>query len=170
MAGLARLDLWRKHPMAHCVTRPSPASEELRTIRKRKYKYNPAAPSGVVSASGKPIGYKRKDGYWLLSYGGKHILAHRVVWALNFGVIPEGMVIDHINRNPSDNRIENLRVVTQSANLMNVGVRSHCRSGEKFISLDVRTGRFSVRIRRKSYGTYGTLEEAIAVRDANTTH
>ena len=89
---------------------------------------------------------------------------------LNFGAIPEGMVIDHINRNPSDNRIENLRVVTQSANLRNVGVRSHCRSGEKFISLDVRTGRFSVRIRRKSYGTYGTLEEAIAVRDANTTH
>lgn len=89
---------------------------------------------------------------------------------LNFGVIPEGLVIDHINRDPSDNRIENLRVVTQATNLSNVGVRSHCRSGEKYISLDVRTGRFSVRIKRKSYGTYGTIEEAVAVRDANTTH
>lgn len=89
---------------------------------------------------------------------------------LNFGVIPEGLVIDHINRDPSDNRIENLRVVTQALNLTNVGVRPHCRSGEKYISKDVRTGRFVVRIKRKSYGTYGTLEEAVAVRDANTTH
>lgn len=152
--------------MVHCDTPHSPASGELRTTQARKYKYSKEAPSGVVSATGKPIGYKRKDGYWLLSYGGKHLLAHRVVWMLNFGVIPEGLVIDHINRDPSDNRIENLRAVTTSVNNANSKVRSHCVSGEKHVAVDKRTGRFTVRIRRKSYGTYGTLAEAIAIRDA----
>lgn len=152
--------------MVHCDTHLSPAFAELRTIHKRKYKLDPSAPSGVASASGKPLGYKRKDGYWILSYGGKQLLAHRVVWILTHGEIPEGMVIDHINRNPGDNHIENLRCVTQAVNLSNVGARSHCLSGEKYIAIDKRTGRFSVRIRRKSHGTYGTLEEAVAVRDA----
>lgn len=154
--------------MARYDTPRSPNSEELRTIQKRKYKLDRAAPSGVVSASGKPLGYKRKDGYWITSYGGKQLLAHRVVWTLTHGEIPEGMVIDHINRNPSDNHIENLRCVTQAVNLSNVDVRSHCLSGEKYIAIDKRTGRFSVRIRRKSHGTYGTIEEAISVRDAAT--
>ena len=148
-------------------TLASPASEELRQTRARRYKYNQSAPSGVVSVSGRPIGYRRKDGYWILSYGGKQMLAHRVVWILNFGVIPEGLVIDHIDRNPSNNRIENLRVVTQAINLGNVAVRPHCSSGEKYISLDKRTGRYSVRIKRKSYGTYGTLEEAVEVRNGH---
>ena len=93
------------------------------------------------------------------------MLAHRVVWILTHGEIQEGMVIDHINRDPSDNRIENLRCVSQAVNLSNVGVRSHCLSGEKYIAQDSRTGRFCVRIKRKSYGTYGTLDEAIAARD-----
>lgn len=40
---------------------------------------------------------------------------HRVI----VGVIPEGMEIDHINRNRLDNRRANLRVVTVSANRQN---------------------------------------------------
>lgn len=82
------------------------------------------------------------------------------------GPIPDGLVIDHINRNTSDNRIENLRCVPQSVNLANVSVRPHCKSGEKYIALDSRTGRFTVRIRRVNHGTFATLEEAIAKRDS----
>lgn len=153
--------------MTHFDTHHSQCSEELRTILARKYKLDSEAPSGVSSGhTGKPIGSRRKDGYWLISYGGKTMLAHRVVWVLTHGEIPEGMVIDHINRDTSDNRIENLRCVTQSVNLTNVSVRSHCKSGEKFISVCSRTGRFVVRIKRKSHGTYGTLSEAIQIRDS----
>lgn len=85
---------------------------------------------------------------------------------LNFGVIPDGFVIDHIDRNPSNNKIANLRAVPQAINLRNVGVRSHCRSGEKYINTDNRTGRYTVRINRKTYGTYASLDDAISMRNS----
>lgn len=41
-----------------------------------------------------------------------------LVWAMHNGKLPaKGMVIDHINGNPNDDRIENLREVSQSINL-----------------------------------------------------
>ena len=47
-----------------------------------------------------------------------HILMHRVVWAWHHGRLPT-MQIDHINGNGFDNRIENLREVSQSENMRN---------------------------------------------------
>ena len=41
--------------------------------------------------------------------------AHRVIWALVHGEWPEGQ-IDHINGVRDDNRLENLRVVTNQDN------------------------------------------------------
>ena len=49
----------------------------------------------------------------------KCVRAHRVVWMAKNGRVPEGMVIDHINRKRSDNRLSNLRAVTPKENYMN---------------------------------------------------
>ena len=46
-----------------------------------------------------------------------HFLYHRAVWAVVHGYLP--MIIDHINGNPYDNHIENLREVSASENNMN---------------------------------------------------
>ena len=46
-----------------------------------------------------------------------HILYHRAVWAVVYGYFPR--VIDHINGNPYDNRLENLREVSASENKKN---------------------------------------------------
>ena len=151
----------------------SHVSVEQKIIAAKKCKYNPASPSGLVFLRfGKPVkmGTLRKDGYWSTQLDKKNVQVHRIVWVLNFGSIPAGMEIDHINRNPSDNRIENLRLVTRSQNGFNRRVHKQSRTGERYIHTCSKTGRFIVRISGKSYGTYGTLEEAIAVRDANTTH
>lgn len=45
--------------------------------------------------------------------------AARVVWEVFRGEIPDDKEIDHINTVPSDNRLENLRVVTHRENLLN---------------------------------------------------
>jgi hypothetical protein len=44
---------------------------------------------------------------------------HRLVWIAANGEIPAGVEIDHLNRDVSDNRIDNLRLVTHSENLRN---------------------------------------------------
>ena len=61
------------------------------------------------------------DGYRRFSLNYRKVLLHRAVWIYHNGAIPDGMVIDHINRDNSDNRIENLRCVTQQVNSWNTG-------------------------------------------------
>ena len=42
---------------------------------------------------------------------------HRHVWRAVNGEIPKGMTIDHINEDKHDNRIENLQLLSNAANL-----------------------------------------------------
>jgi hypothetical protein len=92
--------------------------------------------------------------------------AHRVVWAWWYGVWPDGEV-DHINRIRSDNRIENLRVVSPSENRRNVSPsivgESGCvgvsRSGNKWRS---RVSDYSGKV--ITLGYYHIKEDAILAR------
>lgn len=49
----------------------------------------------------------------------KMVRLHRIVWISKNGPIPDGLMIDHINRNRIDNRIENLRLVNSKENAQN---------------------------------------------------
>lgn len=69
---------------------------------------------------------ERFNGYHYGTYGKKPYLRHRVIWEMFNGPIPEGMVIDHINRRPGDDRIENLRCVTQKENSRNSVKNTKC--------------------------------------------
>ncbi len=67
--------------------------------------------------SGEVVGYKATGGLGV-SFDRQHYKAHRVAWVLHYGVNPSGE-IDHINGNPHDNRICNLRDVDRSTNEQN---------------------------------------------------
>lgn len=60
--------------------------------------------------------------------------AHRLVWVMHNGDIPDGMMVDHINLDKSDNRIENLRLVNKSGNAQNAKRKGYWldkRSGKR---------------------------------------
>ena len=53
---------------------------------------------------------------------------------MTYGPIPDGMEIDHIDRDPSNNRLSNLRLGTHSENNQNKGQMSTNTTGERHIS------------------------------------
>jgi len=57
----------------------------------------------------------------------KHLYTHRLAWFITHGELPN--IIDHINHNRDDNRIENLRSVNNSENLRNSKMRVNNKSG-----------------------------------------
>lgn len=58
--------------------------------------------------------------YLQVTFKGKFWKFHRLIWILKFGEIPDDKVIDHVNRNSLDNRIDNLRLVSRSDNSRNI--------------------------------------------------
>lgn len=65
------------------------------------------------------FGTKHHVGYRAVQINGKSYEVHRLVAQTFLGPIPKGYQVDHINRCPGDNRVENLRIVTQSENQRN---------------------------------------------------
>lgn len=83
------------------------------------YRVNPSL--GIVyGRRGLPITNEAGGGYTQVSHGrsGFHMQAHRLIWEAVHGPIPDGMQINHINGVKTDNRIDNLELVTPSENSM----------------------------------------------------
>lgn len=82
-----------------------------------------------VSAKGTVITKCKSDGryrgiaangnYMKVSLGRRKVSVHVLVYELFVERIPDGLDIDHINGDPTDNRVENLRAVSKSANMRN---------------------------------------------------
>ena len=99
---------------------------------------------------------------------GKRYLAHRVIWLHYYGCWPKHQ-IDHINHDPTDNRIINLRDVTPSENNRNRTLQKNNKVGHNGIHWDKRIKKYRSQIYNGNYckhiGRYDTLEEAIKARE-----
>jgi hypothetical protein len=97
----------------------------------------------------------------------KDFRAHRIAWLIYYGEWPKNQ-IDHINQDPTDNRIENLRDVTQLENLKNQALRSNNKSGYIGVHFEKSKQKYRARVQinnnRKHIGYYNTIEEAVAAR------
>jgi len=103
-----------------------------------------------------------------------HMFAHRAAWIISYGDIPDGYQIDHIDHDGTNNKLENLRCVTAQENQRNRkldvrnksgmnGIRERKRKNAIDIYYEVQTRTLS----KYTYiGSYNTLDEAIAARDA----
>jgi hypothetical protein len=116
--------------------------------------------SGIVHKS---IGTPTKDGHLFTFIDGRGVMIHRLIYAHFHGPIPAHLVIDHINGNPQDNRIENLRLVTQSQNQQNRReAMSSSKTGVKGVSFEANRYRVVICVdgQRHNIGRFKTLNEA----------
>lgn len=119
--------------------------------------------------AGKPAFTARhSNGYRHGTLLGKNYLAHRLIWTLICGEQPE--VIDHINGDKNDNRIENLKSGSYSDNARNMPRLCNNSSGYTGVSKCSQTGRWRVMLWAGGYvhrlGRFDTVEEAAQVRRA----
>lgn len=122
--------------------------------------------------AGNPAGHKVIDGCGSQRFSIKlnqlNYPAHRVVYALANNVDPWPQEVDHINRIPSDNRPENLRVATRSENASNKNIQSNNTSGVRGVVFCKKTNKWQAQIGkdRKTVflGRFLSKEEAERVR------
>jgi hypothetical protein len=81
---------------------------------------------------GKKAGSFRKDGYTFVCVNKKRYGIHQIIFAMHNGYIPKE--IDHIDGNPSNNKIENLREANRAENAQNQKLTSKNKSGVKGVS------------------------------------
>ena len=120
--------------------------------------------------SGNIVSYTNPMGYVIvqLQLLGKRrqMFAHRVIWCMNYGPIPDGMYIDHINGNKADNRLENLRVVPHADNMKNKTIYKNNKTGyagvypygKKFVSSICTGGK------QKHIGVFNCVTSAAVAR------
>jgi hypothetical protein len=121
--------------------------------------------SGVITFryNRKPLSTVLSSGYLVARLGNETFMSHRIAWVISNGMIPDGMEIDHIDGNRLNNRIENLRLVSHSGNMKNVGIKRSNTSGITGVTI-TKDGSYRARVR--SNGVYildvrcTTIEEA----------
>lgn len=117
---------------------------------------------------GSIAGWIDGKGYLRIRLFGKSYGVHRIVYEMHYGPIPDGMEIDHIDHNPLNNKIENLRVVCRIGNMRNKSKPIHNRTGVIGVSLCSRTGKFFASIqvegKTKYLGRYMSIEDAAEAR------
>ena len=98
------------------------------------------------------------NGYNQITLFGKKEYAHRIVFLYNHGYMPK--MVDHINGNRDDNRVENLREADDKINTRNSKKRSDNTSGETGVNFCKQTGKWMARCESIHLGRYDTVEEA----------
>ena len=87
---------------------------------------------------------------------------HRLIYLYHYGVMPP--LIDHINGNTLDNRIENLRAATVHENGYNSKIASNNTSGSKGVVWSKKSNKWFVRVshnkKRITVGYFEDLSDA----------
>ena len=165
------------HPAVHegCSMRPSTDSVEVIESKLRSmlrfdpetggmYRQHPHPRPNKKD----PIGCLQQNGYLYITFFGHHFICHRLAWFLHFGAWPNN-IIDHINGIKTDNRISNLRDVSNSENSQNkrchrngktMGVALHRPGVWRVFLPKFFNGKTRPDSQKKHLGLYPTKQEA----------
>lgn len=134
------------------------------------FNYDPS--TGILShradrmrvKAGDPAG-RRSRGAIYVGISQKNYAAHRLIWLIVHGVWPPEL-IDHVNGDPFDNRLENLRLATPSQNCFNTKRSSRNSSGVKGVYFSRQYRKWHARItvngRTIHLGMFLHIEDAAA--------
>ena len=113
--------------------------------------------------AGKQAGVRHSSGRIFMSLENRKFYAHRVIWKMVHGTEPPE--IDHINGDPSDNRLVNLRAATREQNMRNIADRNRKHALPRGVTVD-RKGLIYARIHVNKklihLGCFKTVEDASA--------
>lgn len=127
--------------------------------------------TGILSATvrrgkvlpGKALGCKSGYGRLIAEIDGQEYRVHRLAWFYVYGEWPKHE-IDHINGDPSDNRLCNLREATHQQNMSNIGMPKTNRSGKIGVSWHAKGRKWQAHIKvggvNKYLGLFETVDEA----------
>lgn len=129
--------------------------------------YDESSPSCLRWASaraqmkaGDVAGSLKPDGYWKVRDGGHPRGVHIVVWELHHGPVGASEV-DHIDGNPSNNKLSNLRATDRVGQTQNAAIRKDNTTGVKGVH-KVATG-YAGRVQAngvRHVSTFPTLQQA----------
>lgn len=145
------------------MPKPEITAEELRAA----LTYEPGTGIFRWTKNGKIAGHVRSDGYTDIRFKDCLFRAHRLAWLWMTGSWPTMPWIDHIDRDPGNNRWGNLREVTLSQNHQNQKVRKDSRVGLRGVEAH-KSGLWRARLviqgKRIHVGYFKTPQEAFAAR------
>lgn len=159
--------------MSECIVpRPELTAEFLRSVLHYdqvsgiftwKVRTSPRVKVGNLAGCPEGAGYLR------IRLHNRSYQAHRLAWFYMYGSWPTDQ-IDHINRIRTDNRIANLREVTNKQNHQNRSKSSNNTSGHPGVSWHKRDYRWQARIKHNykyiHLGLFENIEDAVAARKA----
>jgi hypothetical protein len=94
-----------------------------------------ANPSTNSLKVGDTAGSLDPKGHIRITVGTTRTSVHRIIWEMHNGKIPDGFVIDHIDCNKSNNRLENLRLANSLENARNRPKDYNSTSGYKGVTI-----------------------------------
>lgn len=149
------------------------AADSMIALLRETFAYDPETGAITSKVTGRRLKVTTGQ-YGSVSLAGKRYPAHRAIWAMVHGEWPPAQ-IDHINREPSDNRLANLRTATKAQNRANTPGWSPSGVKGVYFQPIARTYRSWVAKitppggKSKMLGRYATRDEAAAAYSAAAT-
>jgi hypothetical protein len=135
----------------------TPETGEIVWAKNRPYRKN----------AGKTALSRNRSGYFNIKFNGVNYLAHRVAYALHYGIDPYPYDIDHTERDRTDLRIDKLRLATRRENSYNVSRKdntSGCNGVTWMKKINKWQASIAVNGERIYLGVYDDIDEAIEAR------